>query len=147
LRNCYLDNKLTKGEMVIGGKKLDLGKIKIPIYNLATREDHIAPARSVYKGATFFGGEMRYVLAGSGHIAGVINPATKPKYQYWTGPRPVGSFEDWQKQAVEHKGSWWVDWIEWLAQQAPEKVAARVPGDHKLAPICDAPGEYVRVQC
>ena len=77
LRNCYLENNLTRGEMKIGGVKLDLGKVKIPIYNLATKEDHIAPAASVFTGAKFFGGEMRYVLAGSGHIAGVVNPAVE----------------------------------------------------------------------
>jgi len=146
LRNCYLENKLAKAEMVIAGKTLDLGKVTIPIYNLATREDHIAPAQSVFKGAKLFGGEMRYVLSGSGHIAGVINPPAKPKYQYWTGPRPSGTFEDWQKLAVEHKGSWWPDWIQWIAEQAPDKVPARTPGDGKLSPICDAPGEYVRIQ-
>ncbi len=87
LRNCYLENKLTKGEMAIGGDKLDLRKVTIPIYNLATREDHIAPAKSVMLGSQFFGGPVRFVVAGSGHIAGVVNPPLKIKYQYWTGPR------------------------------------------------------------
>ncbi len=87
LRNCYLNNSLSKGEMVIAGEPVDVGKITIPIYNLATREDHIAPAKSVFLGSKFFGGPVNYVLAGSGHIAGVINPPNKKKYQYWTGVR------------------------------------------------------------
>jgi polyhydroxyalkanoate synthase len=146
LRNCYLENSLTRGEMKIGGVKLDLRKVKLPVYNLATKEDHIAPARSVFTGAKFFGGEMRYVIAGSGHIAGVVNPAWKPKYQYWTGERPAGAFEDWVAKAEMHPGSWWTDWAEWVTRQAPEKVPAREPGGGGLKPLCDAPGEYVRVQ-
>ncbi len=146
LRNCYLGNKLTKGEMVIGGETLDLGRVEIPVYNLATREDHIAPARSVFTGAKFFGGPMRYVLAGSGHIAGVVNPPAKPKYQFWAGPPVEGSFEDWLTRATEYAGSWWPDWLAWLSAQAPDKVAARAPGTGKLPALCDAPGEYVRVQ-
>jgi polyhydroxyalkanoate synthase len=146
LRNCYLENNLTRGEMKIDGVKLDLRKVKIPIYNLATKEDHIAPARSVFTGAKYFGGEMRYVLAGSGHIAGVVNPAWKPKYQYWTGERPLRSFDDWVAKAEMHPGSWWTDWAEWVTRQASEKVPAREPGGGRLKPLCDAPGEYVRVQ-
>src|SRR5262249_34803851 len=126
LRNCYLENRLSKGEMVIAGKKLKLAKIKIPIYNLAAREDHIAPARSVLLRSTRFGGPVRYVLAGSGHIAGVINPPDKMKYQYWTGPAPRGDdLEAWLGKAEEHAGSWWPDWIEWLKQLAPDEVPAR----------------------
>ncbi len=146
LRNCYLENNLTRGAMKIGGVKLDLGKVKIPIYNLATKEDHIAPAASVFTGAKFFGGEMRYVLAGSGHIAGVVNPPWKPKYEYWTGERPAEAFEEWVEKAEKHPGSWWTDWAQWVTSQAPEKVPAREPGSGVLNPLCDAPGEYVRVQ-
>lgn len=147
LRNCYLNNNLTKGEMVLDGVKLNLGDVKIPIYNLASREDHIAPAKSVFIGSQYFGGPMRYVMAGSGHIAGVVNPADKPKYQYWTGAQPSGKFEDWVAKATEHPGSWWPDWIRWISEQSPAKVKARIPGDGKLKPICDAPGEYVKVKC
>jgi polyhydroxyalkanoate synthase subunit PhaC len=132
--------------MVIEGEKLDLSEVKIPIYSLATREDHIAPAASVFTGMKLFGGDVRFVLAGSGHIAGVVNPARKPKYQYWTGPRPAGAFDAWLKEASEYKGSWWPDWFDWIAKQAPEKVPAREPGGGKFAPLCDAPGEYVRVK-
>ncbi len=87
LRNCYLHNRLAKGEMVISDRKLDLKKVTIPIYNLAAKEDHIAPAKSVFVGSSLFGGPVTYVMAGSGHIAGVINPVAKPKYQYWTVAR------------------------------------------------------------
>jgi polyhydroxyalkanoate synthase len=146
LRNCYLDNKLTKGEMRIGGKLLDLGKVTIPVYNLATREDHIAPANSVFIGSQAFGGPVDYVMAGSGHIAGVVNPPSKVKYQYWTGAKPKGAFEDWVKRAEEHPGSWWPHWFAWLEQQAPKQVKARVPGDGKLVPLEDAPGSYVKVK-
>ncbi|MGO9133357.1 MAG: PHA/PHB synthase family protein [Methylovirgula sp.] len=146
LRNCYLENKLAKREMVIDGETLDLKDVKVPVYHLATREDHIAPARSVFTGAKLLSGDVRYVLAGSGHIAGVINPAESGKYQYWTGGQPQGSFEDWFAAATEHKGSWWPDWADWLAKQAPDKVPARVPGSVSHPPLCDAPGEYVKVK-
>lgn len=147
LRNCYLNNRLTKGEMEIAGVTLDLRKVKVPIYNLATREDHIAPAKSVLNGSQFFGGPVKYVLAGSGHIAGVINPPGKPKYQYWTGDKPQGSdVEAWMKTATEHPGSWWPDWLDWLKQIDGETVAARKIGGGKLKAIEDAPGSYVKVQ-
>jgi polyhydroxyalkanoate synthase len=146
LRNCYLENNLTRGEMVIDGVKLDLKKVTVPIYEIAAKEDHIAPARSVFIGAKYFGGPVKYVLGGAGHIAGIINPPEKDKYQYWMGGPPVGSYDDWVKSATEIKGSWWPDWIAWLTQQAPKKVPAREPGGGKLKPVGDAPGEYVRVK-
>ncbi len=146
LRGCYLENRLSRGEAEFGGVKLDLRDVKIPIYHLATREDHIAPARSVFIGAQLFGGDVRYVLAGSGHIAGVINSVAKPKYQYWLGERPSGTFDDWLEKATEHPGSWWPDWAQWVASQSPERVPARVPGEGKLKPLAEAPGEYVKVR-
>ena len=146
LRHCYLQNDLTHDRMQIGGKTLSLRKVTIPVYNLATREDHIAPARSVFNGAKHFGGPMRYVLSGSGHIAGVVNPPDKAKYQYWTGGPPKDAFRDWLAAAKETPGSWWPDWLAWLIAQAPDKVPARAPGGGKLTPLCDAPGEYVRVR-
>ena len=145
LRNCYLGNALTRGEMVIGGERLDLSKVTVPVYNLATREDHIAPARSVFTGAKFFGGPMRYVLAGSGHIAGVVNPPARAKYQYWSGPDVVGTFDEWLAAASETKGSWWPDWLAWLTAQNPDRVPAREPGQGALPALCDAPGTYVRM--
>jgi len=147
LRNCYLENKLSTGTMVIDNTLLDLSKVKAPIYNLATREDHIAPAESVLFGSQFFGGPVKYVLSGSGHIAGVVNPPAGGKYQYWTNDNiKAGSVADWMKGAVEHKGSWWPDWREWLAGHDPEEVAARPVGNDARPPIEDAPGSYVRVR-
>jgi polyhydroxyalkanoate synthase len=146
LRHCYLENRLSKRKARFGGKTLDLSKVTISVYHLATREDHIAPATSVFIGAKFLGGKVRYVLAGSGHIAGVINPAGKPKYQYWRGKAPADEFEDWFAAATKHKGSWWFDWIKWIKRQSRKQVPARLPGDGELPPICDAPGEYVRVR-
>jgi polyhydroxyalkanoate synthase len=147
LRNCYLNNQLTKGEMQIGGVTLNLKKVKIPIYNLATKEDHIAPAKSVFLGSSYFGGPVRFVLSGSGHIAGVVNPVSKAKYQYWTGSAPDGGeLETWLAKAEEHPGSWWPDWIQWIKQQDSKQVKARKPGGGKLTPIEDAPGSYVKVR-
>jgi polyhydroxyalkanoate synthase subunit PhaC len=147
LRNCYLDNKLAKGEMVIADTPIDLKAIKIPIYNLATREDHIAPAKSVLLGSKLFGGKVKYVLAGSGHIAGVVNPPDKNKYQYWTGPiRRDGDVDAWLDKATEHPGSWWPDWLAWLKRQGADELPARVPGGRALKPLEDAPGSYVKVR-
>ncbi|HEY8565746.1 MAG TPA: class I poly(R)-hydroxyalkanoic acid synthase [Beijerinckiaceae bacterium] len=143
LRNCYLENKLTKGEMVLDGVRLDLKKVTTPVLNLAAKEDHIAPARSVFKGSKAFGGKVDYVLAGSGHIAGVVNPAGKPKYQYWTGGPVEGELEDWLAKATEHPGTWWPYWFSWVEAQAPERVPAREPGGGKLKALCPAPGTYV----
>jgi polyhydroxyalkanoate synthase subunit PhaC len=147
VRSCYLDNKLSHGKMTIGNTLIDLRSVKIPIYNLATREDHIAPAKSVLLGSRFFGGPVKFVLAGSGHIAGVVNPPAKNKYQYWTGPRPRSSnLGKWLTAAKEHPGSWWPDWLAWLKRQDDTEVPARVPGDGELTPIEDAPGSYVKVR-
>jgi polyhydroxyalkanoate synthase len=145
LRNCYLDNKLAKGNMVLGNEPIDLKAVKIPIYNLATREDHIAPAKSVMFGSKFFGGDVRFVVAGSGHIAGVINPPEKNKYQYWTGPKPRSAdIDGWLAKATEHPGSWWPDWLVWITRQSPTEVPARALGAGALKPIEDAPGSYVK---
>ena len=147
LRNCYLENKLSKGKMALGNTLVDLKAVTIPIYNLATREDHIAPARSVMVGSKCFGGDVRFVVAGSGHIAGVINPPTKRKYQYWTGPKPRNAdINGWIAKAKEHVGSWWPDWLLWITRQSPTEVPARIPGSGALTPIEDAPGSYVKVK-
>jgi polyhydroxyalkanoate synthase len=147
LRNCYLNNNLSKGTVKIGDTAIDLKAIKIPIYNLATREDHIAPPKSVMLGCKLFGGPVRYVLSGSGHIAGVVNPPARKKYQYWTGPRPRGAdLDKWLAKATEHPGSWWPDWLAWLKKQGAAQVPARAPGGGVLEPIEDAPGSYVKTQ-
>jgi polyhydroxyalkanoate synthase subunit PhaC len=147
LRNCYLENRLSAGTMVLDNTLLDLSKVKVPVYNLATREDHIAPADSVLYGSQFFGGPVKYVLSGSGHIAGVVNPPAADKYQFWTNDNIKNDkLADWLKNAQEHKGSWWPDWRGWLENIDAEKVPARAVGSEAFPPIEDAPGSYVRVR-
>jgi polyhydroxyalkanoate synthase len=147
LRNCYLENRLSTGSMVLDNTLLDLSKVKVPVYNLATREDHIAPADSVLYGSQFFGGPVKYVLSGSGHIAGVVNPPAGGKYQYWTNDNIKDiALADWIKGATEHKGSWWPDWQQWLEGLDGERVPARAVGSEAMPPIEDAPGSYVRVR-
>ena len=147
LRNCYLENRLSSGKMVLDNTRLDLSKVKVPVYNLATREDHIAPAESVLYGSQFFGGPVKYVLSGSGHIAGVINPPAAGKYQYWTNDKShAATVADWLKSAQEHAGSWWPNWREWLAEIDGEQVPARAVGTEAFPPLEDAPGSYVRVR-
>jgi poly[(R)-3-hydroxyalkanoate] polymerase subunit PhaC len=147
LRNCYLENKLARGDMVLGGEKLDLKSVKMPIYNLAAREDHIAPAKSVLLGSKSFGGPVKFVLTGSGHIAGIVNPPDRHKYQYWTGGKHTGANLDrWLAKAVEHPGSWWPDWLAWLMSHDGGRVPARIPGAGGIEPIEDAPGSYVKVK-
>ncbi|GEO17831.1 class I poly(R)-hydroxyalkanoic acid synthase [Microvirga aerophila] len=146
LRRCYINNDLSQGRLQIGGVTLDLSKVTIPIYHLAAREDHIAPARSVCLGAQVLGGPVRFVVAGSGHIAGVVNPPARNRYQYWTGGPPAGELETWLAAAEEHGGSWWPDWQAWSEAQDRRRVPAREIGGGKLTPIEDAPGRYVRVK-
>jgi polyhydroxyalkanoate synthase len=147
LREFYQKNKLAKGEMKLAGTRLDLKKVKLPIYELAAREDHIAPAKSVFIGARLFGGPVEFVMAGSGHIAGVINPhdPQRVKYQYWTNPDRVDTLEDWIDGAKSTPGSWWPHWTQWLASHSGDLVAARTPGE-ELGTIDDAPGSYVKVK-
>ena len=146
LRNCYLENTLARGKMMIGNIRLDLKKVKVPVFNLATREDHIAPALSVFEGSSKFGGKVDLVIAGSGHIAGVVNPPDKPKYGFWTGGPVKGRFEDWLEAATETKGSWWPYWFSWLEHQAPARVPARIPGSAGLPSLGPAPGTYVKMK-
>jgi len=147
LRNYYLENRLSTGTLVFDNTLLDLSKIKVPIFNLATREDHIAPARSVLYGSQFFGGPVKYVLAGSGHIAGVVNPPAAGKYQYWASEKSTAdSLEAWLETAQEHAGSWWPHWREWLGSLDPEEVPARQVGTADFPALEDAPGSYVMVK-
>ena len=146
LRQCYKDNALALGKMMLGGVKLDLSKIKLPVYLQSAREDHIAPANSVFKATKLFSGPVRFIVAGSGHIAGVINPPSAKKYQYWTNSKKTETLEGWRKGATEHAGSWWPDWDKWLAKLSGGKIPARHPGDGKLKVLGDAPGEYVKVK-
>lgn len=145
IRNCYIENKLSTGKMVVAGETLDLSKVNIPIMNIATKEDHIAPPLSVYIGSKCFGGDkVKYLLAGSGHIAGVVNPPSKNKYQYWVDGDDSADYENWVATAQEHPGSWWPYWHQWAAKLAPKMIDARTPGDGSIEPIEDAPGRYVR---
>ncbi len=147
LRSCYLQNDLSAGRMKLLGETIDLARVTVPIYNLATREDHIAPAKSVFIGSASFGGPVRFVLSGSGHIAGVVNPPAKKKYQYWTGGEAKGSLENWLKTADEHPGSWWDDWQAWIEPLDGQRIKKRRrPGGTKLKPIEDAPGSYVKAR-
>jgi polyhydroxyalkanoate synthase len=146
LRQCYKDNLLALGKMMLGGVRLDLSQVKVPVYLQSAREDHIAPANSVFKATHLFGGPVRFVLAGSGHIAGVINPPAAKKYQYWTNDKKTETLEGWRAAATEHPGSWWTDWDIWLSQLSGAKIPARHPGDGKLKVLGEAPGEYVKVK-
>jgi poly[(R)-3-hydroxyalkanoate] polymerase subunit PhaC len=146
LREFYKNNALAKGEMTLGGEKLDLSKVTIPVYLQSAKEDHIAPFRSVYKSTRLFKGPIRFIIAGSGHIAGVINPPAAKKYQYWTNDKLPKTIEEWQAGAKEHSGSWWPDWNDWLAPLSGKKIRARKPGDGKLKVLGDAPGTYVQVK-
>jgi polyhydroxyalkanoate synthase len=146
LRKFYGENALAKGELVLDGVTLDLGKVKTPIYVQSSKEDHIAPARSVYKGARLFGGPVTFTMAGSGHIAGVINAPAAGKYQHWTSDQLPASLEDWQASATEAPGSWWPHWADWLKARSGKLVAARDPAKGPLKPLGDAPGDYVKVR-
>jgi polyhydroxyalkanoate synthase len=148
LETLYRQNLLVKaGAIVVDGTPIDLRKIKTPAYIQAGREDHIAPAESVWRLMDHLSGPKRFVLAGSGHIAGVVNPPAAGKYQYWRNDADPKGLEEFVAGAREHKGSWWPDWIEWLRGEAPQTVradGARVPGAGKHKAIEDAPGRYVK---
>jgi polyhydroxyalkanoate synthase len=146
LRKFYGENALAKGELVLDGVTLDLGKVKTPIYVQSSKEDHIAPYRSVYKGARLFGGPVNFMMAGSGHIAGVINAPEARKYQHWTNPALPPTVEEWMAGATEHPGSWWPNWAEWLKARSGKQVPARDPAKGPLKPLEDAPGSYVKVK-
>jgi poly(R)-hydroxyalkanoic acid synthase, class I len=146
LRNCYLDNNLSRGRMKLAGRTLKLKDITIPVYNLAAKEDHIAPAKSAYLGGRLFGGPTTFVMSGSGHIAGVINPPDAGKYQFWSDGPDSPDFETWVAGAKETPGSWWPHWHGWILSHSDETVPARAVGGGKVNPIEDAPGSYVRVR-
>ncbi|MDP1736736.1 MAG: class I poly(R)-hydroxyalkanoic acid synthase [Caulobacter sp.] len=147
LRNFYKDNALSKGQLTLAGETLDLGKVKTPIYVQSSRDDHIAPFRSIYRGAKLFGGPVKFTMAGSGHIAGVINHPDAKKYQHWTNDALPATVEDWRAGAVEHPGSWWPHWAVWLNERSGDMVPARDPSKGPLGkPLEDAPGSFVKVR-
>lgn len=147
LREMYQKNNLVKpGGITLGGVPIDLHQVTVPTYIQAAETDHICPYPSVYKATQLYGGERRFVLAGSGHIAGVVNPPAAKKYHYYTNDTLPTTAEEWLIEATQHKGSWWPDWHHWNAPRGGQKVPARTPGDGKLKPLEDAPGSYVKVR-
>jgi len=148
LTDLYRDNKLvTPGAISIEGTAIDLRKVQTPCYIQAGREDHIAPIKSVWKLTEHFSGPIRFLLAGSGHIAGVVNPPADQKYQYWTVEKTASTLDDFIASATETKGSWWPDWIEWIHAKGNDAVpakGARIPGKGKLKALEPAPGSYVK---
>ena len=146
LHKMYRENLLAQpGGLSLDGVPIDLGRIEIPTYIVATREDHIAPWRSCFAACGLYRGQRRFVLGASGHIAGIINPPEAGKYGYWTGPVLESQDADaWLAAAEHHEGSWWSDWHTWQSRRAGgKKVPARIPGEGALSPIEDAPGAYV----
>jgi polyhydroxyalkanoate synthase len=150
LETLYKANKLAeKGGIKVAGTPVDIDSVTVPTYVQAGREDHISPPQSVWKIMNHFSGDKRFVLAGSGHIAGVVNPPAAQKYQYWVNGKSCATLEDFVEGAEEHKGSWWPDWVDWLKKQDAETVkakGARTPGKGKLDAIEDAPGSYVKAR-
>jgi polyhydroxyalkanoate synthase len=149
LRRMYQQNDLVKpGGIELLGAKIDLRKIKVPSYLISTREDHIAPWKSTYRATQIYSGPVRFVLAASGHIAGVVNPPGSGKYSHWVNETLPPDPEEWFRGATELAGSWWPDWQRWVTSQdkgAKEQVPARIPGTGALPAIEDAPGSYVRM--
>ncbi len=150
LRKFYQENKLKEpGALNMLGVPVDLGKVKAPAYFLSTIEDHIAPWKSNYASAQLLGGPVRFVLAASGHIAGVINPPAGKKYHHWTSAKKLlKNPESWFQGAQQQPGSWWPDWLDWVSKQAPDKVQAqaRVPGEGPMKALDEAPGSYVKMR-
>jgi len=150
LRDLYRDNKLVVPDALeADGTPIDLTQVTTPSFVQAGREDHIAPAESVWRITDHFSGPLEFLLAGSGHIAGVVNPPAAGKYQYWLGDSEASSLDAYIEGATEHPGSWWPHWLEWLDGQAPKKVTAtgkRKPGGRGDRVIEDAPGRYVKTR-
>jgi polyhydroxyalkanoate synthase len=145
LREMYLHNRLVEpGALSLDGQPIDLGRVKVPTYILSSLDDHIAPWKSTFAATKLYKGSTKFVLSGSGHIAGVINPPVAKKYCYWTNPKKAADPDVWIDGATRHDGSWWPDWGKWLARRGGGKVAARKPGAGKLKAIEDAPGSYVK---
>ena len=148
LRNMYMKNALKEpGGISLNGVPIDLSKVTLPCYFVSAIEDHIAPWKATYSGAHILGGKARFVLAGSGHIAGMINPPSAGKYGYWTNEKVPAGAEDWFKAAKQHEGSWWTDWLGWLTPNLGALVAPRIVGKvgaKGIKVIEAAPGSYAR---
>ena len=144
LRELYMENSLVKpGRLRLGGRRIDLARIETPCYFLSTVEDHIAPWKATYPATQILAGPTEFVLAGSGHIAGVINPPTRKKYGYWTSNRYPSAAEQWLKEAQRQEGSWWPHAARWLQAYGGARVEARKVGSNQFPPLADAPGTYV----
>jgi poly[(R)-3-hydroxyalkanoate] polymerase subunit PhaC len=144
LRHIYMENSLVKrGRLRLAGRPIDLGRVVTPCYFLSTTDDHIAPWRACYAGTRHIGGPVEFVLGGSGHIAGIINPPTRSKYGYRTSPRTPANADEWLAEARQYEGSWWPYWAQWLAALEDEQVEPRSVGSKQYPPLMDAPGSYV----
>jgi polyhydroxyalkanoate synthase len=147
LKSFYLENRLREpGALTFAGTPIDLTKVKTPVYLMAAKEDHIAPWKSCYAGTRLFAGPRRFLLAASGHIAGVINPPAARKYGHWTNTKLPEEADGWLEGATWQDGSWWPDWYRWLKAKGGKQVPARVVGEGGLEPIEPAPGSYVKVR-
>jgi polyhydroxyalkanoate synthase len=147
LRNMYIANKLREpGAMTVAGEAIDLSKVETPTYFISTMEDHIAPWKSTYAGARLFTGPVRFVLGGSGHIAGIVNPPVAQKYCFWTNEQMPQDADLWLSSAERHEGSWWNDWGAWVSGFGGGKVKARIPGDGGLRVLEAAPGSYAKMR-
>jgi len=143
LRNTYLENNLIKpNKIVLKDVPIDLGKIHQDIYAVGTEQDHIVPWKSAWRISQLASGKVRFVLGGSGHIAGIINPPSKGK-GYWTNEKPAKTADEWLESAMQHTGSWWADWLAWLGQRSGEQGAPPSMGSTAHPPITPAPGTYV----
>ncbi len=146
LRKMYQENLLSKGQIRLLNTRIDLSKIRLPVFILSTREDHIAPWKSTYVATQLYQGPVTFCLSASGHIAGVVNPPAAKKYCYWTNPTNAKTADAWLQGAQQTPGSWWTEWDGWVDQYGGGDVPARQPGDGKLKALEDAPGAYVRVR-
>jgi polyhydroxyalkanoate synthase len=143
LRACYIENQLARGEMELAGTRLDLAQVTADAYVLSAKEDHIAPWKAAYKTTQLLGGDVRFVLSSSGHIAGIVNPPS-PKSKHWTNPDHPSDAETWLSTAEEHQGSWWEDWTSWIEERSGARRPPPSMGNEQHPPIGDAPGVYVR---
>jgi len=151
LRNMYMRNALREpGGVTLADTPIDLSKVNVPTYFVSAIEDHIAPWKATYEGPRILGGKSRFVLSGSGHIAGMINPPAANKYGYWTNDKLPAAADEWLKTAAQHEGSWWTDWLGWLKPHLGPQVPAREPGKNgskgKTKVLEPAPGSYARVR-
>jgi polyhydroxyalkanoate synthase len=147
LRNMYMNNLLREpGALSLNGVKIDLSKVNVPTYFVSAIEDHIAPWKTTYEGPRILGGKSRFVLSGSGHIAGMVNPPAANKYGFWTNTTLADDAETWLEGADQHQGSWWTDWMKWIGPHLGREVAARPPGKGRLKVIEAAPGSYARLR-